>query len=185
MAAMAGGSATTRHYFKGQKTKTDTGDTAFILDFDAQTITHINNKAKTYTVTKFSDVGAAMKGADVETKIDVKETGQKKTINGFNATEVIMTMEVETPQSAKAGGKMQMEMDMWLSSDVPGAKEVRAFYQKNAANLPWAALRLTHPTVPLQGTFSSRSSSERCSTEPGRRPSGRSFCLLRKCVRNS
>jgi len=51
-----------------------------------------------------------------------------------------MTMEMETPQSAKAGMAMQMEVDMWLSSDVPGTKELRAFYQKNGSNTPWAAL---------------------------------------------
>jgi hypothetical protein len=36
--------------------------------------------------------------------------------------------------------KMQMEMDLWISSDVPGAGDMRAFYQKNLANFPFAAM---------------------------------------------
>ena len=36
-------------FFKGQKMKVDNGDTATILDFDAQTITTVNNKQKTVT----------------------------------------------------------------------------------------------------------------------------------------
>jgi hypothetical protein len=31
-------------------------------------------------------------------------------------------------------------MDLWISSDVPGSSEVRAFYEKNMANFPWAAM---------------------------------------------
>jgi len=130
----------TKHYHKGQKMKTETGDTSMIMDFDAQTLTTVNNARKTYSVTKFSDFGDTLKRSDVETHIDVKETGQKKTINGFNASEVVMNMEMDTAQAAKAGMKMQMEIEMWLSSDVPGAKELRAFYQKNSGNTPWSAM---------------------------------------------
>jgi hypothetical protein len=35
---------------------------------------------------------------------------------------------------------MQAEVSIWLSPDVPGSKELRAFYQKNAARFPWSAL---------------------------------------------
>jgi hypothetical protein len=84
--------------------KTDSRTTATILDLDAQTVTTINNTAKTYTVHNFSDLG----GPGVDAKIDVKETGQKKMLNGFMANEVIMTMEVDSPQTRQLG-PMQME----------------------------------------------------------------------------
>ena len=126
-------------YFKGQKMRTDTGDTAMILDFEAQTITTINNRQKTVTVRNFSDIGAAAKQNNIDAKIDVKETGQKKNVNGFNASELIMTMEVDGPPNSPMG-KMQMEMDMWISPDVPGVGEMRAFYQKNASRFPWTAM---------------------------------------------
>jgi hypothetical protein len=138
MAAMAPGSNTTsKFYLKGQKMKTDTGDTATILDFDAQTITTVNNTQKTVSVRKFSDIVAAT--SDVNAKIDVKETGQKKVINGYNASELVLTIQMDSPAGAQTG-KMQMEMDMWLSSDPPGANELHAFYQKNLSRFPWAAV---------------------------------------------
>ncbi len=127
-----------KYYFKGQKMKVDMGDTAMILDFDAQTITTVNNAQKTVSVRKFSDVSAAGQ-AQVNAKVDVKETGQKKAVNGYNASELMVTMEIDSPAAAQMG-KMQMEMDMWLSPDVPGAGELRAFYQKNASRFPWTAL---------------------------------------------
>jgi hypothetical protein len=35
---------------------------------------------------------------------------------------------------------MQMEIDMWLSSDVPGAKEMAGFYLQNGGKMPWGAM---------------------------------------------
>src|SRR5580658_1890774 len=73
MAAMAAGTnQSSKFYLKGQKMKTELPDTATILDFDAQTITTVNNRQKTYTVRKFNDIPAA--NSDVDAKIDVKET---------------------------------------------------------------------------------------------------------------
>ncbi len=141
MAAYAGTAAnrTTKYSLKGQKMKLDMGDIAMIMDFDAQTITTVNNTAKTVSVKSFSDAAAGASGMDV--KIDAKETGQKKTINGFSAGELVMTMDVDQP--GRAGGpamKMQMEMDSWISSDPPGTGELRAFYTKNASRFPYSAM---------------------------------------------
>ncbi|HEY1493734.1 MAG TPA: hypothetical protein VGF49_04295, partial [Candidatus Solibacter sp.] len=97
-------------------------------------------QAKTYTVTPFGELGKAIQKSDLNAKIDLKETGQKKNINGFSASEVVMTIAMEGGAAAAQGMKMQMEMDMWLSSDVPGAAELRAFYQKNGERFPWAAM---------------------------------------------
>lgn len=138
MAAMAAGSNnSSKFYLKGQKMMTQSGEIATILDFDAQTITMVNNRQKTVTVRKFSDITAS--AGDFNAKIDVKETGQKKVINGYNASELVITMQMDSPAEAQMG-KMQMEMDMWLSSDPPGVKELRAFYQKNMSRFPWAAM---------------------------------------------
>jgi hypothetical protein len=134
----AGNTPPSKYYFKGQKMKTDIGDAAIIIDFDAQTMTTINNRSKTVTVRNLSDVGAAGQ-SNVSVKIDVKETGQQKSINGYNSKELVMTMDVDIPQ-ARQMGKMQMEMDMWLSTDVPGIGELRTFYKKNMERFPWAAL---------------------------------------------
>jgi hypothetical protein len=37
-------------------------------------------------------------------------------------------------------GKMQMEMDLWISPDVPGASEMRDFHKRNADKFPWSAI---------------------------------------------
>jgi hypothetical protein len=142
MAASLGGGTNnppSKYYFKGQKMKTDVGDTSIIIDFEAQTITTLNNRSKTVSVRSLKDLGAAGQQSGVSVKIDVKETGQQKTINGYNAKELVMTMDVDMPQ-AQQMGKMQMEMDLWLSTEVPGIGELKTFYQKNMERFPWAAL---------------------------------------------
>jgi hypothetical protein len=139
--AGAAGNRTTKFFLKGQKMKVDSGDVTMILDFDAQTITTLNNTQKTISVKSFNDTVASAPNVDM--KVDVKETGQKKTINGFSASELLMTMDVDMSQAAggRGGiGKMQMEMDMWISPDPTGVSELRAFYQKNAARFPYSAM---------------------------------------------
>jgi hypothetical protein len=129
-----GGSGDTKYYYKGQKMKTDSGTTATILDFDAQTITTINNTQKTYTVRKFSDLGEGIAAAD-NVQADVKETGQHKTINGFNASQMVMTVQMDMQ-----GMKAQMDMEIWVSPDVPGGQELHAFHQRNASKYPYTAM---------------------------------------------
>jgi hypothetical protein len=134
------GDPATRHYIKGQKMKMDRGRTATLIDFDQQTVTSIDNDHKTYTVTKFSDFGQALQKSDVEVNIDVKKTGETRNVNGYNANEMVMTMDLDSPQGRQSGMKMQMEMHMWLSADVPGAGELRAFYDRNRDRFPWSAM---------------------------------------------
>ena len=47
---------------KGQKMMTDSGDTATIIDFDAQTISTVNKSQKTWSVMKFSEIGPEGEG---------------------------------------------------------------------------------------------------------------------------
>ncbi len=124
--------------FKGQKMAIDSSSTTIILDFDAQTVTTFHKSQKTYTVKKFSDVGQY--SGNMEMTADVKETGQKKNINGFDASELLMTMDIDNPAMQGRGMKMSMEMHIWISSAVPGADELRAFYKRNMGNFPWAAM---------------------------------------------
>ncbi len=131
-----GGEQVFKHYVKGQKKKEERGTVTTIMDFDAQTLTTIDNAAKTYRVARFGDMGNT---ATVDVQADVKSTGQKKTINGFNASQVILTMQVDVPQAQQPGVKGQMEIELWLSRDVPGSQELAAFYKRNAAHWPVAA----------------------------------------------
>jgi hypothetical protein len=146
MGAMAGsaGNAQDKLYFKGQKMKTESADVATIIDFEAQTLTTINHRTKTVTVKKLSEITTGPNDASVT--VDVKETGQRKTINGYDAKELVMTMEMSMPQAPQMG-KMQMEMQLWLSSDVPGLGEMREFYRKNMERFPWSTMGGANPQM--------------------------------------
>jgi len=137
------GERTSKHYIKGQKSITDDGDRLTIMDLDAQTMTTINKTQKTYSVRPFSELYD--KSAAAGMNADIKKTGQHKTINGFDAEEMVMTMAVDNTQAQRPGMKgqpaqMQMEMHIWFASDVPGLNEAHAFYEKNADRMPWAAM---------------------------------------------
>ncbi|HKD08392.1 MAG TPA: DUF4412 domain-containing protein [Bryobacteraceae bacterium] len=139
MGAMAGSPQTSTYYYKGQKMKVDNGSTATIVDFDAQTITLVNNATKSYSVKSLGETSSSLDSKGIEAKIDVKDTGQKKTVNGFSASQTVLTMDVESNQSPRPM-KMKMEMEIWASPDVPGASELRDFHRRNANRFPWQAL---------------------------------------------
>lgn len=148
MAAAGDRNSTT--YLKGQKMKVDSGASAIIFDFESQTITHLDNTRKSYTVSRFSDMGQALDRTGTEFSMDVKETGERKTINGFHASEVVITTEIATSQTRQAAMKMKMEMHLWITPDVPGSQEMRAFYQKNGERFPWAAMAGGHGDQGMQ-----------------------------------
>jgi Domain of unknown function (DUF4412) len=126
------GDTVTKHYLKGQKMKIETARASTIFDFGAQTTTFIDNQAKTYSVTPFADLGKSAAAAEISASVDMKETGQKKNVNGFNASQVVMTVAMQS--------QMSIELEIWISSDVPGAAELRAFYQRNGKHFPWSTL---------------------------------------------
>lgn len=138
-----------KHYLKGQKLEEDRGSRTIILDFGAQTMTSLDNTAKTYTVARFADLAssATEAAAGPDAKVDVQRTGQKKTISGFAASQVLLNMDVDMPQARQAGIKLAMEVELWISQDVPGSQELAAFYKKNAANVPAAAWGDNNPGI--------------------------------------
>jgi hypothetical protein len=119
--------------------KTEQGDTATVVDFDAGTLTTIDNARKTVTVRNLNEVAAGQAPAGLA--IDVKETGQRKTVNGFDAKEVVLTMETDLSQGRGMGGKAQVEADLWIASGVPGTNEMRAFYQASGSRFPGAGIQ--------------------------------------------
>ena len=130
---MGGGPIATKHYFKGHKMKSETASTWMIADYEAGTQTVINIARKTYSVTKLGDgAGLDKKGAEMDMKADVKETGETKVINGYNTREAVMTIDSEVNLPGRGAIKSQMELHLWISKDVPGASELKAFYQRNA-----------------------------------------------------
>lgn len=141
MAAMAGtaGNSVSKIQIKGQKMKTETGDTATIIDFDLMTITSLNNAQKTFDVRVYGT--AFTNPADSGLTITAKETGQSRTINGFPCNELALTMEMDLSKAGRGmGGKIQMEVDLWISSAVPGTADLLSFYRKNMSKFPWSVM---------------------------------------------
>jgi hypothetical protein len=73
---------------------------------------------------------------EMEVDFDVKETGEKKEINGFSTTQSIMTITVrEKGKTLQESGGMVVTSDMWLTPSVPAMKEVADFHMKYAQKL--------------------------------------------------
>lgn len=127
-----------------------------IIDLSKETITEVNFEKKTYSVMTFAEfaealkqMDAKMKGqkakggesqAEMTVKASVKETGQKKMVAGHNASEYILTVEMEGTDQ-KTGQKivaMGMTSDMWLAPDIAGYDEVQRFYQRMATKINWS-----------------------------------------------
>jgi len=124
---------------------------ASIIDLDKETITYINFDKKQYSVMTFAQMkqmldqmSQGMKSspdaqkADVQFKVSAKDTGEKKTIAGFDTREMIVTIEMEStdPQTGNKGG-MVTASDMWLAPKVSGYNEIAEFRKRMAEKLDW------------------------------------------------
>jgi hypothetical protein len=65
---------------------------------------------------------------ELEVDFDVKETGQKKSIAGYDTREVIMTITVrEKGKTLEDNGGLVVTADSWLGPQIPQMKEVAEF----------------------------------------------------------
>jgi len=128
-----------KHYFKGQKMKLEGAGSSTILDFDAHTVTRVNHILKSYSLTKFSAI-AAPPQTEVDVTVYLQETGETKSIGGYEASEVLLTADMDSPQIRQRPMKVQTERRLWVSPGVPGSEERRAFYERNREHFPWMAL---------------------------------------------
>jgi len=61
-------------------------------------------------------------------ELDVKETGQTKTMAGHNTREVVMTVTVrEKGRTLDEGGGMVMTSKAWMAAAIPAMKELPDF----------------------------------------------------------
>jgi len=64
----------------------------------------------------------------VDVDFDLKETGQKKQLVGYEAREVVMTITVrEKGKALEDSGGIVMTSDMWLGPEIPAMKELADF----------------------------------------------------------
>ena len=147
---------------KGNRMMTTTGDSGGqIIDLTEEKIYNLDLKKKSYTVVTFAQLRQQMDDArkraqeeaaknpeadkpaqrdpnakEVEVDFDVKNTGEKKDINGFATTQSIMTITVrEKGKTLQQAGGMVLTSDIWLTPTIPAMREVADFHMKYAQKL--------------------------------------------------
>jgi hypothetical protein len=131
--------------------KMTTNDTrGEIVDLREEKVYELDMRRKTYTVTTFAEMRRRMaemeakakedaakapreeqpqnSGKEMDVDFDVKNTGQKKTINGFDTNQVIVTVTVrEKGKKLEESGGIVMTADNWITRSVPALKEITDF----------------------------------------------------------
>jgi hypothetical protein len=126
-----------------------------ITDLDKETITHIDTEKKTYSVMTFAQMrqaaadlmkkiqqapaqqapGAQQPKSNLKTsfEVSVKNTGVSKTVNGLNAQEQVVEMQMHVTDPNAAGTEAQntatytVTTDAWIAPDPPEVKEIQDF----------------------------------------------------------
>jgi hypothetical protein len=138
----------------GTRKATFTDSTGRIVDLGEEKVYDLDMKKKTYVVTTFEELRRQMReaqekaerdakkqegrekeeqpaGKEVEIDFDLKETGQKKTIAGYDTREIVMTVTVrEKGRTLEEGGGLVMTTDSWLGPQIPALKELADFEQR-------------------------------------------------------
>jgi hypothetical protein len=139
---------------KGTRKITMNDSTGQIIDLGEEKIYDLDINKKTYQVTTFEQLRQRMREArekaekqaseqqgkeekqpekgqpqkEYEVDFNVKETGQKKQLAGYDTREVIMTVTVrEKGKTLEDGGGLVMNVDSWMGPQIPALKEVAEF----------------------------------------------------------
>jgi hypothetical protein len=147
---------------KGDRKATSNDATGQIVDLSEEKIYDLDMKKKTVKVTTFAELRRRMEEAQkkaeedakkeepsqpapssakrgdekqMEVDFDVKTTGQKKTINGFDTHEAVMTIAVrEKGKTLEQSGGLVLTDDMWLAPKIAAMKDItdfdRRYYEK-------------------------------------------------------
>ena len=142
---------------KGNRKATMNDSTGQIIDLSEEKVYDLDLKKKTYEVTTFDELRKRMQEArekaqkdaereqpkdekpdkadkpqkEYEVDFDVKETGQKKQLAGYDTREVIMTITVrEKGKALEEGGGFVMTADSWLGPQIAALKELHEFDQR-------------------------------------------------------
>lgn len=146
---------------KGDRKATLNDATGQIVDLSEEKIYDLDMKKKTVKVTTFAELRRRMEEAQkkaeenarkeepskaeskppatdekqMDIDFDLKNTGQKKNINGFDTHEVVMTITVrEKGKTLEQGGGLVLTSDMWLAPRIAAMKEIadfdRRYYEK-------------------------------------------------------
>jgi hypothetical protein len=132
---------------KGNRKVTISDQSGQIIDRSEEKVYDLDMKKQTYKVTTFDELRRQIREAqekaakeaekeqpgekpqekpekELEVDFDVKETGQKKQVAGYDTREVIMTVTVrEKGKALEEGGGLVMTADSWLAPTIAAMKE--------------------------------------------------------------
>ena len=155
MAGIFGGRAaregiTTIVVVKGDRKSTTNGDSQQIIDLKEEKIYDIDLKDKSYRVTTFDQIRQQMEEArrkaaeqqakeapksggeppqqQMEMDYSLKDTGQRKVINGFDSHEVVMTITMrEKGKTLEQSGGIVLTNSMWQAAPNAAQREIVDF----------------------------------------------------------
>ncbi len=145
----------------GNRKMTATDDSAQIIDLSEEKVYDLDLKGKSYKVTTFAEIRRKMQEAqerarkdaeraekrnkdekadkpekEMEIDLDVKPTGEQKTINGFACKQVITTITArEKGKTIEQSGGLVLTADSWLAPKIPAMKEILDFDIRYAQQL--------------------------------------------------
>ena len=149
---------------KGDRMVTTSDQTGQIVDLAEEKIYDLDLRRKTYRVITFADIRRQMEEArkkaqeeaskappeekppaqaeadpnakEFEVDFEVKNTGQKKAINGFDTEQAVMTITIrEKGKTLEQSGGLVLTNDIWLTPAIPAMKEVVDFQIRYAQKL--------------------------------------------------
>jgi hypothetical protein len=139
---------------KGDRKASVNDERGQIIDLAEEKVYDLDFNKKSYKVTTFAELRRRMEEAQkkaqerankqggksdkadtsappdqqMEMDFDLKNTGQKKTINGFDTHQVILTVTMrQKGKTLQEAGGMVMTTDMWLAPAVKEMKEIHDF----------------------------------------------------------
>jgi len=144
---------------KGERKLTMNDTTGQIIDLKEEKVYDLDLRNRTYTVTTFAEMRKRLEEAqkkaaeqsrtaedkpaekpsdakEVEIDFDLKETGQTRSVNGFDAREIVMTVIArEKGKKLEESGGMVLTTTSWLTPSVPALKELHDFDRRYAEKL--------------------------------------------------
>jgi hypothetical protein len=148
--------STSTTYVRGDRKAVVHETSGEIVDLDAEKIYYLDYGRKTYKVVTFDELrkqfeeqkaraekqnereakNQKKEGPEYEVDFDVKDTGAKEVINGFNTHEVVLTITVhEKGKKVDQSGGVVLTSDMWIGPHLAAMKEIGDFDRRYFAKL--------------------------------------------------
>jgi len=137
---------------KGDRMMTVTDNSGELIDLVEQKIYSIDFKKKSYEAMTFEEMrrklqeaqeqmaksareSGAKPSSEIQMEFDfsLKESGQRRTISGYDCREVVMTITGrQKGKTLEEAGGMVLTSKVWLGPDIPAVKEIADFNQRYA-----------------------------------------------------